>query len=1318
MQLSATYPLTKPQTGIFLHCLRNPDSTQYNLPVLVEIPFGVDAEMICKALTERLNSLSAVFTRFSMSPDGIPMQYYAKHKPVRVKQLEMSEKDFALYKKQGMIRPFNLFDDEPLARIALCTTEKSRYLITDIHHIICDGWALHILFDLNAELHDLPDFEQKNSAKGKDSRNATRERFAEVSFADISRQTGKRAGRQVRCSERMEEIAVDRWCEENGTTANGFFMAAFCVVMSRLTRLNEMGFYTMSHGRSDKRTRNSLGMFVRSVPMLAEINWNSNCLSLMEALRKEHISALRNSGDYTMTDLCEERGMVPAIYFNFLGWERMRECLFLENGVVIPAEQPCRPSVDDNLGVEIYLNGEDYEIRCQSSEAVNPEPVVRQVAESMRLVAEWMMSHATEPLKDISLINDEEKSSLMELGQGETMDFNPEDTFLTLFQKQVAKTPDAIAIVDAERQLTYAELQKESAGIAEQFKAEGIKEGFCINVPLERNATFLASIIAAEMIGATVSLSHSSTLPDQEEKMLGSKNIAYIIYTSGSTGKPKGVMISHKAKANLVQFIAKEWNLSEKSRICCHSDLAFDASVEDLFPVLTVGGTLYIMPEEIRRDIDKIHDFIVTNRITGGCFTTQLGQMLLQRFPDLPMEYLVVGGEKMTIIPDCHCKLINTYGPTEFTVDATYHVIDKKRNYETIPIGRPIANTSAFILDDCLQLLPKGMTGELCLSGIQMADGYYGDTELTNRKFVFSPIGQKVYRTGDLARWNENGELEYLGRTDSQLKIRGFRVEPAEIEARIAEHPKVLMQVVIPFTAAGDKHLCAYYVADGKISTEEMKEYLSDILSDYMIPDAYIQLEKIPLTQSGKVDVRRLPMPRLSGSSEYIEPEDGLERILANAMGKTLGIERVSASDDFFNIGGTSLNAIGVVLEAERHGLRIALNDIFKYKTPRAIALNFEERKKKGLLQTEKDNKEIKQEEKSCYKKQKFANSQPFITHNNILLLGATGFLGIHILHELLSDSAKHIFCPIRRKNDCQDEKERLNSTYKFYFDKDINFEEFKERLTIVSNKNWQTNSIIPDNVTVINCIGNVKHFAADSSIMDTNVETVRQIVDFCVRKNRNLVHISTKSISGIANKEKINNGLLLTEQDYDIGQNIEFNEYIKSKFMAEGLILDAIKAKRLNTRIMRVGNLSARSYDGKFQANPESNAFYSAQEAIKEIGYIPESMKDYSFDISPIDITAKAIIKLITLSNENIIYHPYNNKLKTLNDLVTELNKSGYNIRFIEDSKFNEIIEKAKQNPALIEKLHYLLAYQLPDSNLKQVPTNNQYTYELLKGE
>ena len=270
-----------------------------------------------------------------------------------------------------------------------------------------------------------------------------------------------------------------------------------------------------------------------------------------------------------------------------------------------------------------------------------------------------------------------------------------------------------------------------------------------------------------------------------EQPVPDAGSLAYMIYTSGSTGRPKGVMIRHSSLYAFVRFMGSCWELNDQSRITCHSNFAFDAAVEDLYPVLTVGGTLFIVPEEERKDVLLMRKYIEDNHITGGCYTTQFAQLMSDDEP-IQLDYIVLGGEKMTSVPNITGRVINTYGPTEFTVDATWYEIDKARDYANIPIGRPVYNGIGLILDENSRMLPQGMVGELCMAGPQISAGYHGLEEQTEKVFRTARLENgtqlEVYHTGDLARYNEEGELEYFGRMDDQIKFRGFRIELDEIK--------------------------------------------------------------------------------------------------------------------------------------------------------------------------------------------------------------------------------------------------------------------------------------------------------------------------------------------------------------------------------------------------------------------------------------------------------------------------------------------------------------------------------------------------------
>ena len=396
---------------------------------------------------------------------------------------------------------------------------------------------------------------------------------------------------------------------------------------------------------------------------------------------------------------------------------------------------------------------------------------------------------------------DDQLKRILSVSEGEKFEYDPSCTWVDLFLKMVKEHPQDIAVEDAEGVLTYRELDDASNRIAGYLLSSGLKPDGFVGVRMSRNKGFPAVILGIHKAGGAyvpIDLDYPQDrvtymLADSEARIIinddsaadavrtGSPlspadyrcrpdGLAYMIYTSGSTGRPKGVMIQHKALLNFVHFIRERWHLTADSRIACHSNFAFDASVEDLYPVLTAGGTLVIIPEEIRKDIFEMRAFIQDRHITGGCYSTRFGQILAAD-QELNVSYLCLGGEAMTSVPKVTGSVYNTYGPTEFTVDATYFELEKGKEYNPIPIGRPLFNCAAFILDEKLEPLPLGEVGELCLSGPQLALGYWKRPDLTAEKFTEIRIAEgdvrKIYRTGDLARYNEDGQLELCGRMDS-----------------------------------------------------------------------------------------------------------------------------------------------------------------------------------------------------------------------------------------------------------------------------------------------------------------------------------------------------------------------------------------------------------------------------------------------------------------------------------------------------------------------------------------------------------------------
>ena len=819
-------------------------------------------------------------------------------------------------------------------------------------------------------------------------------------------------------------------------------------------------------------------------------------------------------------------------------------------------------------------------------------------------------------------------------------------------------------------------------------------------------------------------------------------DLAYIIYTSGSTGRPKGVMLHHSGICNELfahPLNYRNWTIVHEVKcILGLATISFDASVEEIGLPLYNGLTLALASDEIANDPIRLAEFMVENNV--GMFQGTPSRLMQLYESDIFRKALAgcrsieLGGEKFSdsqlheLQKTTTAHIFNSYGPTETTVESNCHEVTHE---EHVSIGRPLVNVTEYIVDADMNRVPVGVVGELLVGGAQVSLGYNKLPEKTREAFIENPFisslpdqggisDKTLYRTGDYARWDEHGYITILGRTDNQVKLRGLRIELGEIESVIAKQEGIGQVIVMIRKINGKEHLCAYFTANHPVDIDALKVEIAKSLTQYMVPTAYLQLDKMPTTPSGKTDMKALPEPELSVSTEYVEPVGELERQLCEIFAKILLVERVGATDDFFELGGTSLVVTRLIIDVDKIGHHLAYGDVFDHPTPRQIAALLTGTQ---VAEEVKLESEVKDYDYTAINQvlaggtlEAFQNGTP-LTLGHVLLTGATGYLGIHILYELIQSEAGTITCLVRGKS--QSEAQQRLQTLLFYYFASAYREQFESgRLSVVAGDvTDDICSVCGKNInTVFNCAAIVKHFSKDNDIEHVNVDGTQRCVDFCLKTGAKLIQVSTVSVGGFLVHGEKTSEAYLDEQSLFKNQYLG-NQYTLSKYLSERIVLEAVAAKGLVGKVMRVGNLSARSTDGEFQVNFRTNSFAGKMGAYSLLGCCPYGNFTNPVEFSPINEVAKAICLLATTPRECCMFHPYNNHNVYLGDVLGELDKVGTPVRMVEQDEFLQALDQVKADPTKADRIRSLVAYTDMTHGQAALPVQevNDYTMQVL---
>ncbi|MEO3972427.1 amino acid adenylation domain-containing protein [Streptomyces sp. CAU 1734] len=1020
-QVEDVWPLSPLQEGLLFHAAFDSDGPDvYQGQRLLDLDGPVDAGRLrasWEALVARHPVLRAGFRR-RKSGEAVQVIARTAELPWRVEDLSGLDEETAAARlaeltAEDRARRIDLVSP-PLLRLLLVRLAEDRHrLVVTSHHLIMDGWSMPVL------LHELTEV----YAAGGDAARLPRPSSYRDYLAWMSRQD-KDAAREAWRSELSgtqeptlvvpadpgrtpvlpESLIADipekltgelvGLARQHGLTVNTLIQGAWAMVLARLAGRTDVVFGATVAGRPAglAGVESMIGMFINTLPVRVELDGGQPVVEALKELQKRQ-SALIAHQHLGLAEI-QRLGGAGAVFDTLVVFENYPR----------PPEEPAAPDAftlrfaagQETAHYPLTLVAVPKD-RMLFKLDYRPDLFDRSTAEAIfgRLVRvlEQLAADPRRPVGRVDAIPEAERTRVVDhwnaTGAG-----TPGESVLELFARRAARTPDAVAVSDGERELTYAELDTASDRLARRLAGRGVRGGDRVAVVLERSAELLITLLAVGKAGAAyvpvdtaypqervsfllkdcepvVVVCSARTravipdgvpvglvrvddpsLPDGEGGRLSfavsGDDVAYVMYTSGSTGTPKGVAVPHGSVAALVGDAG--WGVGPGDAVLFHAPHAFDISLFEVWVPLASGARVVVAGEGAV-DVAGVRGHVAAG-VTHVHITAGLFRVLAEEAPDCfaGAREVLTGGDVVPVgavervraaCPEVRVR--HLYGPTEASLCATWHVLEPGDGLTgALPVGRPLANRQVYVLDAFLQPVPPGVVGELYVAGAGLARGYPGRTGLTAGRFVASPFadGGRMYRTGDLARWTDEGELLFAGRADDQVKIRGFRVELGEVEAVLAARPGVRQAVVVTREdRPGDRRLIGYVVAEEQgLDPERVRTDLAELLPEYMVPAVLIVLDALPLTANGKVDHRALPAPDLAGRVSGREPRTPAEKLMCELFADVLGLERVGADDDFFHLGGDSITSMQVVARTGRAGLTLTPRQVFDLRTPERLA--------------------------------------------------------------------------------------------------------------------------------------------------------------------------------------------------------------------------------------------------------------------------------------------------------------------------------------------------------------------------------------------
>ncbi|MCW0043990.1 non-ribosomal peptide synthetase [Burkholderia pseudomallei] len=1043
-------------------------SEAYHMSGAVRLDGPLNREVLQRALNRIVMRHEALRTCF-VREEGEPIQVIQPHADLTVSYHDLREAESIRHEAGNREQrakdlsqahasaPFDLSRDLPVRVLLLQLADEAHVVQVVMHHIASDGWSVGVflqelsalygsfiaeqgdpLAPLPLQYADYAAWQRRWLASGQLEKQGA---FWQTNLSGAPtllelptdrprppKQSHAGASVEVKLGAALSE-RVKRLSQRHGVTPYMTLLSSWAAVLSRLSGQEEVVIGSPVAGRNRTEVEALIGFFVNTLALRLDLSSEPTVGELLKRTKAQVLSAQAHQDlpfDQVVERVKPPRSTAhPPLFQVMFVWQNMPAGELTIPGLTIRAVETPLQTAQFELTLSLQEAGDDIVGHLNYASALFDESTVRRyVTYWCRLLEGMTAGPANVSVARLPLLDEAERKQVVYEWNATERDYPIEQCIHQLFEAQVDRKPEAIALTFDGQRLGYAELNARANRLAHYLQERGVGPDRLVALCAERGIEMVVGLLAILKAGGAYVPLDPSHPPERLRRMLDDTNpvavlvddigadalasfeshvaarsprvhlsrdiaqwracspanpstpreraarrLAYVIYTSGSSGEPKGVMNEHRGVVNRLWWMQQTYALDERDAVLQKTPFSFDVSVWEFFWPLMSGARLVIAKPEGHKDPAYLSELIDRERVTTLHFVPSMLQAFLEDEGAArgcgSVKRVMCSGEALPpslvkrfyrCLPDA--RLHNLYGPTEAAVDVTAWACDAEEGGASVPIGRPIANTRIYVLDEYGQPVPRGVAGELYIGGVQVARGYLNRPELTRERFVDDPFvaGGRLYKTGDLARWRTDGSLEYLGRNDFQVKIRGFRIELGEIEAQLAKVAGVRETVVLAREAApdtkrhaasnensasnsGEKRLVAYYTGDADATA--LRAQAAQHLPSYMVPSAYVRLDAWPLTPNGKLDRHTLPAPAddAYARAEYEAPQGAKEEALAAIWKDLLPVERISRHDNFFELGGHSLLAITLIEHMRRANLHADVTTLFTAPTLADLAV-------------------------------------------------------------------------------------------------------------------------------------------------------------------------------------------------------------------------------------------------------------------------------------------------------------------------------------------------------------------------------------------